>query len=112
MKLKKLLISAILVTTCTVTLADPGSFIVGAIIGAVVTQPRHVYVPPGYVIYQAPQQVYNQPPVVISLSHASMYNPELHGYCAGYQNEQYAMCLGNIQRIKNEEAYARGYRGY
>jgi len=111
MKLKKLLLSIIIATSATATIADPGSFIVGAIIGAVVTQPRHVYIHPGYVV-QPSQLMYNQPPVVISPSQATMYNPELHGYCAGYQNEQYAMCLGNIQRIKNEEAYARGYRGY
>ena len=112
MKLKSLLISLVLVTTATVTLADPASFVVGAILGAVVTQPRQVYVHPGYIVSQAPQVIYQQVPVVIDQSQVPYFDPNLHGYCANYRDEVYARCVDNIRRIKLEQAYQQGLHGY
>ena len=72
----------------------------------------------GYVIGKnsKPQPVYGQvPPSGPYAPSYPPYQPQPHqysGYCGGYTGEQYAYCMGNIQRIKNDEAYRRGLYGY
>ena len=51
-------------------------------------------------------------PIYVPSSGGPMYGYDLHGYCAPYRGEQYAYCMGNIQRKLNEQAYLRGLRGY
>ena len=106
MKFKKLVISVALAISVSSAVADPGSFIVGAILGAAVAQPHQ------HQVYIQPQPVYIQPqPVYIQQQPVYINEQDMRGYCP-YQGELYYQCLGNMQRKKNEEAYARGYRGY
>jgi hypothetical protein len=115
MKIKNLLISLSLVGASVTASADPGSFIVGAVLGSIITQHNQpVYVQPVPVyIQQQPQVMYQQAPVVITESQAPMYDPLLHGFCAGYRSDvMYAQCIGNAKRNQLENAYRRGLNGY
>lgn len=111
MKLKKLLVSIALVTASSITLAGGAeAFVLGAIVGSVITQPKQVYSSP---IYSLP--VYVQPPqIVYQMSTAQqptiIIDHSLDGYCP-YQGELYYRCQGNIQRKKMEEAYVQGFNG-
>lgn len=108
MKLKKLLISLAILTASVSAHADAGAFVVGVLLGSVLTQPQthHVYVQP------SPQIIYQQPAVVINPSQVPYYDPNLHGYCAPYSDELYAQCMGNAKRNQLNNAYQRGLRGY
>jgi len=116
MKLKNLVISVALTISVSSAVADPGSFIVGAIVGAIITQPHQhpVYVQqpqPVYIQHQQPVYIQQPQPVYIQQQPVYINEQDMRGYCP-YQGELYYQCLGNMQRKKNEEAYARGYRGY
>lgn len=81
---------------------------VGGLLGYVIgkeTSPPRFYAP-----WSAPYGVI-QAPVVIHPSQVEGYNDRDHGFCAPYQNEAYYSCLGNLQRVRNENAYYRGLRG-
>ena len=90
-------------STAHAQLTEGQSAIVGGVIGYVLgknSKPQPVYGP-------VPQGPYgpSYPPYPVQPQPYS-------GYCGGYTGEQYAYCMGNIQRIKNEEAYRRGLYGY
>jgi hypothetical protein len=83
------------------------AIVIGGILGYVVgkeTQQTRFYAP------YAPYGII-QAPVVIHPSQVNGYNDRDHGYCAPYVNEAYYSCLGNLQRVRNENAYYRGLRG-
>ena len=89
-----------------------GQAIIAGLLGGMYLGKNHMNQPNNTQQIAYPQNVYiTQQPVIISPSQAPMYNSELHGYCAPYQGEQYAFCLGNIERQRMEAAYRRG-RGY
>ena len=85
-------------------LTEGQAAIVGGIIGYVIGKDRQGN--------QTQQQVIvQQPPVFIHPSQVQGYNHVDHGYCAVYTNEMYYQCLGNLQRLRNDEAYRRGLYG-
>jgi hypothetical protein len=90
-----------------------GQAIVAGLLGGMyigknlVNQPNTV----SQTIQQSPNVYYTQQPIIVSPSQLPMFNPTDHGYCQIYQGEQYAFCLGNLEKIRMEAAYRRG-RGY
>lgn len=94
----------------TAQLTEGQAAIVGGVIGYVIgkdksgnqtQQPVVVQqVPPQYPMYGYPVQPMPQVPYDAT-----------GGFCP-YQGEMYYQCLGNLQRLRNEEAYRRGLRGY
>lgn len=117
MKLKTLLLSLALAIPSSAALADPASFVVGAIIGAAVAQPRVIYAQPAYPygqsIYAAPVYVVPQVPVYqidTTRTQNIVIDHSLDAYCP-YQGDLYFRCQGNIQRKKMEEAFMQGFNG-
>ena len=115
MKFQKLLVTLLLSFASASSfagLSDGQAAILGIVIGshmnrgAVYVQPTPVYVQP------APVYIQQHRPVYIDQSQESYYEPQLHGYCAVYRDEQYAQCMGNIKRQRMEDAYRRGLTGY
>jgi hypothetical protein len=112
--MKKLLIAALLSLSLTSTpttaqISVSQAILVGGVLGYVVgkeTSPPRFYAP-----WQPAQYGIIQPPVVIHQSQIQGYNDRDHGFCAPYQNEAYYSCLGNLQRVRNENAYYQGLRG-
>ena len=109
MKFKKLLALALLSTSfSSFSMSDGQAALLGIVIGSQLNR--------GY--SQSPQLNFNQEtrvyqrPIIIQESQSTYYDSQLHGYCAGYQDEMYAQCIGNIKRIRMEDAYRRGLRGY
>jgi len=89
--------------------------IVGGIIGYVIgknNKPQPVYAnQPQIVVPQQPYYGVPQQPIVVYPSQLPMYDPELHGFCAGYMDVQYAHCMGSMKRKKLDDAYQRGFTG-
>jgi hypothetical protein len=92
---------------------DVGAFVLGTIIGSSVYRSplyvypqQPVYAPPP-IVYQSPQIIYAPAPVIISPSQAPYYDPSLHGYCAPYQDYQYAQCMESARRREAEDYYRR-----
>ena len=112
--MKKLLLAVLLSlslanTPATAQISVNQAIVVGGILGYVVgkePQQTRFYAP-----YATANYGIIQAPVVIHPSQVAGYNHVDHGYCAPYQNEAYYSCLGNLQRVRNENAYYRGLRG-
>lgn len=112
--MKKLLLSVLLSlslasTPTTAQISVNQAIVVGGVLGYVIGKETHsprfsAPWPPAY--YGVVQQ-----PVIIHPSQVAGYNDRDHGFCAPYQNEAYYSCLGNLQRVRNENAYYRGLRG-
>lgn len=88
----------------TAQLTEGQAAIVGGIIGYVMGKDKAGK--------EVPQPVYVYPPVQ---SHPVYPTPQVPydasgGYCP-YTGEMYYQCLGNLQRLRNEEAYRRGLYG-
>jgi hypothetical protein len=114
MKLKSILVSIVLALSSVCSFASDGTAaLLGIVIGSQLQlRPPHPYVytqPTPYpYVYVRPYT----PPVVISPLQAPYYDPELYGYCAPYQDMQYAYCIDNIRRKKFDDAYRHRYGGY
>jgi hypothetical protein len=88
-------------------ITDGQAFIIGGLLGYVIAE-KHTQ----NTIYAVPD-TYNgvvQPPIVIHPSQVGGYSDKTHGFCAPYINEAYYTCLGNLQRIRNENAYYKALR--
>jgi len=111
MKFKKLasLILLTLAATSSFSMSDGQAALLGIVIGS---QLNRGYVQPQPQPYYGQETRVYQRPIIIQESQSNFYDSQLHGYCAGYQDEMYAQCIGNIKRIKMEDAYRRGLRGY
>lgn len=85
-------------------LTEGQAAIVGGIIGYVIGKDRQGNQTQQPVIvqqYPAPMPQYQQP-----------YQYDATGGFCPYQGEMYYQCLGNYQRMRNEEAYRRGLYGH
>lgn len=107
--MKKFLVACILVflSGCSYAGSDSRNLLLGVIVGATIAQPQY-YPQPIYQIhppiYYSPPVVYQQP-IIVSPSQIQFYDPRLHGYCAGYQDYQYAQCIDNARRNEFENRY-------
>lgn len=112
--MKKLLLSALLSLSLTSTpttaqISVNQAILVGGVLGYVVG--KETSSPRFYAPVQSTYYGVVQAPIVIHPSQVAGYNDRDHGFCAPYQNEAYYSCLGNLQRVRNENAYYRGLRG-
>lgn len=111
---KTLLLSLALVilpATSHAQMTEGQGALVGGIIGYMIGKNQPQPQPQVQPIYAPQYQPVPQQPIVVYQGQLPSYNATNHGYCAGYQNEQYAYCMGNIQRKLNQEAYQRGLMG-
>lgn len=111
--MKKLILSALILCSSVGASAQAlgaDQCAIFGLLGGMYIGKNYMGQPQNVVIVQQSPIVYPRPNsvTVVTPDQLPMYNQDTHGYCAGYHNEAYAYCLGNVQRMRNEEAYRRG----